>query len=51
MITGPAERDNQRHYGADSATYGDNQGWRMMVCGGSRQDHDNSLAQAHTTLG
>ena len=49
-IAGPARGDRQRDDGADSATYRNDPCRGMMVRGGSRQDHDDSLAQAHTTL-
>ena len=50
VTASPTGRDRQRHDCADSATYCDNPGCGMVVRGGTRQDYDYSLAQAHTTL-
>jgi hypothetical protein len=47
---GPAERDRQRHDGADGAAHRDNPRRGMVVRGGSGQDHHDPLAQAHAAL-
>ena len=51
LITEPAERDGHGQPGADGAAYRDNQCRGMVIGSSTRQDHDDSLAQAHTTLG
>ena len=46
-----ADRTSERRQAADGAAHRDNQCRGMVIGGGPRQDHDDSLAQAHTALG
>src|SRR6185437_1484787 len=50
VTTSPGDCDCQCRYGADSTAHRNDPGRGMALRGGTRQDQDYPLTQAHTTL-